>query len=1018
MASSPKVYKVIISSTIVDLGKHRSEVKNACLRQTMFPLMMELRPASADNGMTFSLNLVNDADIYVGIFAHRYGWIPEGRNPEQISLTEMEYDRAVERGIPRLIFIIDKKRRVKVENSEQGQNSSKLNAFLEKVRGANFVNSFTSPKDLRSNVINSLADCRLQLEKVEAKNDAAISSSKANQSHPGSDIPALPETYIAHPYTLLQTHGLIGRQKELKLLTDWVAKPNSEIFKSRIVSIAAIGGMGKSALTWKWFNEIAPREMKPLAGRIWWSFYESDASFENFVIRALAYVSGRPIEEIRRMSLYDRESALLSALDHAPFLIVLDGLERILVAYNDIELFNERAADDDDDEAERSISNAYGVPASAREPFTVKHRLRKAADPLVGVFLKKLSMVRATRTLISSRLFPADLETNNREPIDKVFPMILEGLTDSDALQLWREYKVTGSRRFLISLFERVENHPLLIQSLAGEVSQNREDPGDFDKWIEKHKGFDPFNLPLVQVKSHVLSYALSGLDKEMRDVLYTIAAFRIPERYDTLAAVSIGKGKACSDAGRLDEILTELEDRGLIGWDRRANKYDLHPIVRGVVWSSLGDETKLGVYNVLHDYFASMPAITEDKVTSLEDLNPAIELFNTLIGMGRFDDAGRLFKERLNKPTLWRLNASILRIGLLELLFPDGLEELPRQEGWEKQAFIINSITLAYKLSGQPGRAIPLYTRHNSICRKMNDRNALGVGLINLSETLRQVGKLYESESVAREALIITRSESNRKAWIFTRDQSDSSFIEAGCLQWLGLVLATRGQSELAKAALERSRQLMAVQNHLQMEGVTRACMAQSEIWLGRFAEARYHANRAWEIASIKEYEGDFIRAARMQGEAALGLSDLYIAERRLHHTLTRARAVSLVEEEVPTLIAFAELRRRQGNESAAREFLSDAFEFIERGPYPIFYADALNVLAQIESDAGNRKQAVEAARRAILAAWCNGSPYSYYWGVSKAQIQLKRLAASVPRMKPFFSLAYEEMPDVEIDV
>ena len=51
--------------------------------------------------------------------------------------------------------------------------------------------------------------------------------------------------------------------------------------------------MGKSALTWKWFNDIAPQEMKNLAGRMWWSFYESDATFENFVARALAYVTSR-----------------------------------------------------------------------------------------------------------------------------------------------------------------------------------------------------------------------------------------------------------------------------------------------------------------------------------------------------------------------------------------------------------------------------------------------------------------------------------------------------------------------------------------------------------------------------------------------------------------------------------------------------------------------------------------------------------------------------------------------------
>ena len=92
--------------------------------------------------------------------------------------------------------------------------------------------------------------------------------------------------------------------------------------------------MGKSALTWKWFNDIAPQEMKPLAGRMWWSFYESDATFENFVIRALAYVTGRAREDVEKNTKPgEREEQLLAALDRAPFLLVLDGLERILIAY-------------------------------------------------------------------------------------------------------------------------------------------------------------------------------------------------------------------------------------------------------------------------------------------------------------------------------------------------------------------------------------------------------------------------------------------------------------------------------------------------------------------------------------------------------------------------------------------------------------------------------------------------------------------------------------------------------------
>ncbi|NJL18602.1 MAG: hypothetical protein HC938_17045 [Nitrospira sp.] len=36
----------------------------------------------------------------------------------------------------------------------------------------------------------------------------------------------------------------------------------------RIFNVVAIGGMGKSALTWHWFDRIAPQEMQPLAGRL------------------------------------------------------------------------------------------------------------------------------------------------------------------------------------------------------------------------------------------------------------------------------------------------------------------------------------------------------------------------------------------------------------------------------------------------------------------------------------------------------------------------------------------------------------------------------------------------------------------------------------------------------------------------------------------------------------------------------------------------------------------------------
>jgi hypothetical protein len=248
--------------------------------------MMEHLPASDAEAISASLKLVDEAEIYVGVFAHRYGHVPKENNPQQLSITEMEYNRAVERKIPRLTFVMDKTHPLTIDDVEQGEGATKLKLFKERVQTENIVNFFKSPADLRAHVINSLSKLR---------------QPDLTTFHYISDIPQPPEAFIAHPYTLLQTRRLIGRQPELSLLTDWVAKPDAEVYKARILNIVAIGGLGKSALTWTWFNDIATQEMKPLAGRMWWSFYESDATFENFVTRALAYVTQRPLDEVQQI---------------------------------------------------------------------------------------------------------------------------------------------------------------------------------------------------------------------------------------------------------------------------------------------------------------------------------------------------------------------------------------------------------------------------------------------------------------------------------------------------------------------------------------------------------------------------------------------------------------------------------------------------------------------------------------------------------------------------------------------
>lgn len=995
----------MISSTSLDLPEHRKQVVEACLRESVFPIGMEQLPVRDANAITVDREMVDQADIYIGIFGVRYGEVPPGHD---VSYTELEFNRAVVSGIPILVFVMHEDHPVKprdVEASEEAQR--KLAELKKRASTGRIRGEFKSPEELRGLVIQALADLRRREEDEKGK--------PAPSFHPHYDIPSPPEPFIAHPYTLLQTRQLVGRQAELNLLTDWVAKPDAEVFAARILSIVALGGVGKSALTWHWFNQIAPQEMKPMAGRLWWSFYESDARFENFVARALAYLTRRPMAEIEAIPLSDRESQLLAALDREPFLIVLDGMERLLIAYARMDAAYLDAGartfpSATHDQNAQSMESASLVPNSTEERLADGNvrapAMRKTADPRVGNFLRKLASVKASRILVSTRLHPADLENKvNGDPLPGCFRRDLAGLADDDALELWRKFNVTGARDQLLPIFNRVENHPLLIQALAGEVARFRRAPGDFEAWQKAHPDFNPFqDLSLVQVKSHVLELAMRGLSDQARQVLWTIAAFRMPANYDTLVAVLTGEAKPCTGEPELDAVLAELEDRGLVGWDKPANRYDLHPLVRGVAWEQLSRERQRDLYLNLQAHFETVSrADNWFEISCLEDLAPAIELYNTLIGLGEYASARRYFADRLAEIMHFRLGANRQLAELLELLFPDGLNKPPRLRAPEQQAYTFAVLSQGYKLSGQSSRAAQICRRANSIYYELKRRNNLCIGLNNLSDTLRLSGSMYEAECSASQALVITREEEqlNREAFSL-------------CL--LGIMLATRGITEFP-AYLFMQRALRIRQAKNQGEWYVNAQLAQRAMWLGTYRQALSFANLAWELVQPLNLEAGYIFAARIQGAAALGLSDFTTADERLHHALTRARAVNLTEEELPALVALAELRRRQNQPAEARELLDDVWEAAERGPYPLFHADAKNVLAQLERDAGNTPLAIEAATQAYRLAWCDGPPYAYHWGLEAARKHLRELGAPEPEMPPFDPSKFEPMPEVEIN-
>jgi hypothetical protein len=99
--------KIYISSTFVDLEQFREKVYRELRSLRHDVIAMEDYVAADKRPLDQCLQDVRICDVYVGIFAWRYGYIPAKDNPERLSITELELREAERLGKPRLIFILN-----------------------------------------------------------------------------------------------------------------------------------------------------------------------------------------------------------------------------------------------------------------------------------------------------------------------------------------------------------------------------------------------------------------------------------------------------------------------------------------------------------------------------------------------------------------------------------------------------------------------------------------------------------------------------------------------------------------------------------------------------------------------------------------------------------------------------------------------------------------------------------------------------------------------------------------------
>lgn len=89
------ITRIYSSSTYEDLKPFRSAVASYLRKLNKQVICMEDYVASDTRPLAKCLQDVATSDAYVGIVAHRYGYIPKKDNPDSLSITELEYRQAL-----------------------------------------------------------------------------------------------------------------------------------------------------------------------------------------------------------------------------------------------------------------------------------------------------------------------------------------------------------------------------------------------------------------------------------------------------------------------------------------------------------------------------------------------------------------------------------------------------------------------------------------------------------------------------------------------------------------------------------------------------------------------------------------------------------------------------------------------------------------------------------------------------------------------------------------------------------
>lgn len=220
-----QLLRVFVPSTLGELANERRAARTAIEQLHLAPVMFELG-ARPHPPRKLYRSYLEQSEVFVGIYAERYGWIAPG---EEISGLEDEY-RLADPRMPKLIYLKDSQARE--------PRLAELIAKIQADDNASYVH-FATEEELHDHLVSDLAT--LLAERFQAGGEL-----------PSDPVAVVPETdpvyeQVPPPYT-----PIVGRETEIEDLIKLLDR-------ARVVTLVGSGGIGKSRLAIEVALRAGPR---------------------------------------------------------------------------------------------------------------------------------------------------------------------------------------------------------------------------------------------------------------------------------------------------------------------------------------------------------------------------------------------------------------------------------------------------------------------------------------------------------------------------------------------------------------------------------------------------------------------------------------------------------------------------------------------------------------------------------------------------------------------------------------